>query len=57
MSSLCPEKCRFMPFMNTAFTLTISLLLDLINLPSMAMRAPFIAAHSVHKLVFGAEAI
>lgn len=40
MSSLCPEKFRFMPFMNIAFTLTISLLLNLINLPTMVKRAP-----------------
>lgn len=33
------KKFRFMPFMNIAFTLTFSLLLNLINLPSGVKRA------------------
>lgn len=40
MSSLYPEKFRFMPFMNIAVAVTISLLLDLIILSSIVKKAP-----------------
>lgn len=40
MSSLCPENFKFMPFMNIAVTVTISLLLDVIILSSAVKKAP-----------------
>lgn len=38
--SFYPEKFRFMPLVNTAVTVTISLVLDLIILSSVVKRVP-----------------